>query len=216
MNEYCKINSIYKRTPKGQMVLGDYSENAFALLEPCQWTFTEKVDGTNIRVGWDGQRIAFGGRSDAAQIPAFLVDRLRTLFLDDSVATAWFREHFPQGNVTLYGEGYGAKIQKGGGHYKPDGVDFVLFDVLAGDLWLERHNVIDVAEKLGVRPVPIIGHGTLADMVKIARRGFDSTWGPFTAEGIVARPVVELRLRNGDRIITKIKHKDFNNLADVA
>jgi len=33
----------------------------------------------------------------------------------------------------------------------------------------------------------------------------------FQAEGIVARPKVELLSRTGERIITKIKHKDFQS-----
>jgi len=42
--------------------------------------------------------------------------------------------------------------------------------------------------------------------------GFMSAWGEFKAEGIVARPSIELIARNGKRIITKIKHKDFETV----
>lgn len=107
-----------------------------------------------------------------------------------------------------YGEGYGAKIQKGGGNYRQD-QDFVLFDVKIGDWWLERSSVEEIASALKLDIVPIIGTGTLYDMVKITRNGFNSIWGNFKAEGIVARPEVELKSRNGNRIITKVKHKDF-------
>ena len=34
-------------------------------------------------------------------------------------------------------------------------------------------------------------------------------FGGFLAEGMVIRPIVELKSRNGHRIITKLKHKDF-------
>jgi hypothetical protein len=50
---------------------------------------------------------------------------------------------------------------------------------------------------------------TLHDMINMARGSFKSQWGDFRAEGIVARPVVELRTRAGRRIITKIKQRDF-------
>ena len=53
------------------------------------------------------------------------------------------------------------------------------------------------------------GRGTLHEMVEQARKGIKSTWGDFAAEGIVARPAVELKTRAGHRIITKIKSKDF-------
>lgn len=54
-------------------------------------------------------------------------------------------------------------------------------------------------------------HLTLASYatVKIAKKGFNSEWGNFFAEGIVAKPEVELFARNGQRIITKIKYKDW-------
>jgi len=37
----------------------------------------------------------------------------------------------------------------------------------------------------------------------------ESVWGDFQAEGIVARPGVELFDRAGRRIITKLKCRDF-------
>ena len=49
-----------------------------------------------------------------------------------------------------------------------------------------------------------------------AKRWLDKTfgkqeyWGDFIAEGIVARPKVTLFTRKGERLITKIKHRDFN------
>jgi hypothetical protein len=72
-----------------------------------------------------------------------------------------------------------------------------------------RSDVEDVAKSLGIVVVPIIGVGTLSDMIEKVKAGITSTWGDFMAEGIVARPFIELKTRNGSRIITKLKHKDF-------
>ena len=44
---------------------------------------------------------------------------------------------------------------------------------------------------------------------EVARQGFQSMWGNFQAEGLVVRPLVELRSRTGERVIAKIKCKDF-------
>ena len=85
----------------------------------------------------------------------------------------------------------------------------MLFDVKIGEWWLQRSDVEGIAQKLGLDVVPIIAQGTLLDMIGFARQGFLSAWGDFRAEGIVARPSVELKSRNGSRIITKIKYKDF-------
>ena len=119
-----------------------------------------------------------------------------------------FNAIFDDADVCLYGEGYGAKIQKGGGNYRQD-QSFVLFDVKIGDWWLQREDVEDVASRMGLDIVPILCSGTLTDMVILASSGFPSKWGDFPAEGIVARPATELKTRSGHRIITKIKHKDF-------
>ncbi|WP_417744758.1 RNA ligase family protein [Rosistilla oblonga] len=184
---------------------GQYSIPEFEFLANNYWMFTEKVDGTNIRIMWNDGHVQFGGKTDNASLPAPLVDRLRKQFPDDSM----FVSAFPgcSGNVCLYGEGYGPKIQNGG-KYK-DYQDFVLFDVKVGDWWLQRNDVIDVADKLGLDVVPVIGYGTLAECIEMVQGGFKSHWGDFEAEGVVARPSVELFNRGGQRIITKIKCRDF-------
>ena len=208
MKEYHKIQTVYKRdmnTKHKTLIDGAYSIPEFEYLARNLWVFTEKVDGTNIRVMWDAgsKSLVFGGKTDNAQIPAKLYEKLSLMFTEEDMERV-----FPDTSVCLYGEGYGAKIQKGGGNYRQD-QSFVLFDVKIDRWWLERHNVIAIAETLGIDVVPIIGNGTLFDMVEMVKKGFDSQWGAFDAEGIVARPAVELIARNGQRIITKIKHKDF-------
>ncbi|OQX79431.1 MAG: hypothetical protein B6D64_04905 [Bacteroidetes bacterium 4484_276] len=207
MKEYHKIQTVFKRDPETNMktlLENNYSLPEFEYLAGNQWVFTEKVDGTNIRVMFDGEQITFGGKTDRAQIPAALAKRLNELFLPQ---LELFKELFADG-ACLYGEGYGAKIQKVGINYRPD-QDFVLFDVKIEDWWLQRRDVEDIAQKLNLDIVPIIGQGTIAEMVEKTKTGFTSIWGDFRAEGIVARPSTELKTRGGERIITKIKCKDF-------
>ena len=208
MEKYHKIQSVFKRNDRGMMLFNEYSDPVFEYLSNNIWDFTEKVDGTNIRVSWDGSSVVLGGRTDNAQIPVFLVQRLSELFQTTS-ARQRLKQVFPDG-CCLYGEGYGAKIQKGGGKYKADGVDFVLFDVRCGGWWLQRSDIEDIAKQLDISIVPLVARGTIKDLINIVKDGFNSKWGPFSAEGIVARPHVELQMRNGQRIITKLKHKDFN------
>ena len=160
MKEYHKIQTVYKRDPETRfktLLHGQYSLPEFEFLKDNPWVFTEKVDGTNIRVIWEQGKIAFGGKTDNAQIPVPLLNRLNDLFLPMNDK---FTKIFDDASVCLYGEGYGAKIQKVGKHYGPT-QEFVLFDVKIGDWWLERSNVVDIAQKLGIDVVPIIGEGTL-------------------------------------------------------
>lgn len=230
--KYHKINTMFKRDMsgggQGKIIYDEWADPELEYLKNNQWEFTEKVDGTNIRVyymtdiliGADGQDITaapgkryveYGGRTDNAQIPVPLIKRLDELFRSEQ-GQARLAETFPVDNfirdgIVLYGEGFGAKIQ-GGGKYK-DHADFVLFDVKVGDWWLQRDDVNDVAAKLGIESVPVMGQGTLYDAIDLVKNNFKSHWGDFDAEGIVARPTVELFTRRGDRIIAKIKAKDF-------
>lgn len=209
MSEYHKIQSIFKRdmtSKRKTLIEGEWTLPEFEYLAGNAWTFTEKVDGTNIRVIFKDGGIAFGGRTDDAQIPAQLVGRLNERFLP--MLQGLMDTTFPDGQAVLHGEGYGAKIQKGGGNYRVD-QDFVLFDVRVGSWWLQRADVEDVAQRLGLEVVPVIGEGTLHDAVAWAKRGIRSTWGDFEAEGIVARPKTELQTRGGQRLIAKIKCRDF-------
>jgi ATP-dependent RNA circularization protein (DNA/RNA ligase family) len=214
MKEYHKIQSIFKRDPetKFKTFLDEYSIPEFEYLKDNKWIWTEKVDGTNIRVMWDpcpiGTQVMFAGRTGNAQIPTFLFSKLQEVFTPDL-----FKDEFAEQPITLYGEGYGAKIQKGGGNYIPDGVDFILFDILIGEWWLKREDVEELAGRLGLDVVPIVGEGTLDDAISYVKSSPKSRWGDFNAEGIVLKPAVELKARNGQRIITKLKHKDFWNEA---
>jgi len=209
MIEYHKIQTVFKRDMenKGRIIEGEYSSPEFAYLKENQWIWTEKVDGTNIRVNWiRGEKRTFGGKTDNAQIPVFLYERLEELFTLELLDSA-IQEETTQ--LCLYGEGYGAKIQKGGGNYKPDGVDFILFDVKVDNWWLKREAIEEIANALHIDTVPIVGQGTLQEGVEYTRDGFASNWGSFVAEGLVMKPAIELQTRAGHRIITKIKHKDF-------
>ncbi len=211
MKEYHKIPTVFKRDPAAKfktLLMDEYSMPELKFLNNNLWIFTEKVNGTNIRIMWNGKDIVFGGKSDNSQIPQFLIQRLQERFMTTAAIEGFKKKFGEEANVCLYSEGYGAKIQKGGGNYRQD-QDFVLFDVKIDDWWLNRENVEDIANHFALDIVPIIELGSLTRMVELARDGFKSQWGDFQAEGIVARPRIELKTRSGHRIITKIKHKDF-------
>lgn len=209
MIEYHKIYGPFKRETEGpnrnKVIIGDWTKPEFEYLKDNLWTFTEKIDGTNIRVGWDGHKVEFGGRTDNAQIPAKLVAKLRELFPEEL-----FEQAFGENDAILFGEGYGVGIQRGGGNYRQD-VSFILFDVRVGGWWLKREGIEDIAKKFGIDVVPILSNTTLTDMIEVMKsyNGVNSTFGAFDAEGVVGTPNVPLFTRSGERIIIKIKSKDF-------
>lgn len=205
MKQYHKIENIYNRDPAtNKLIMGEYRLSEVEFLSFNKWTATEKVDGTNIRIKWDGKEINFGGKTDDAQLHGDLVKRLQNIFLDK---TSVFAEKFGEKQVCLYGEGYGAGIQKGGVYKSTK--DFILFDVWIDGVWLERGNIEGIAQMFGIEAVPIVFVGVLPEMVHLVKSGLKSQWGDFTAEGIVCRPQTELLTRFGDRVIIKIKSRDF-------
>lgn len=207
MTEYHKIQTIFKRVmdhPQKKLIIGDWSTPEFAYLAASQWHFTEKIDGTNVRIIWDGQNIAYKGRTDRAVLPVDLLKQLHSTF--EPLKTRFF-DNFSCKQVVLYGEGYGGKIQKGQKYRET--ADFILFDIKIGQWWLTRESVKDIGGRLDLSVVPCRGMGTLWDAVHAAREGIPSMFGDFEAEGYVARPAVELLDRSGQRIIAKIKCRDF-------
>ena len=210
MKEYHKIETVYERDTTGskKLIEGQYRNPTVQYLRNLSWEWTEKIDGTNIRIHWDGHRVSFGGRTERAQIPVDLVNRLNDLFGGETNAQL-FEQKFGETEVTLYGEGYGAKIQKCGGLYKGDGVDFILFDACVGDTWLHRYSVEDIAEAFGIDVVPIVLRGNIDDAVKFVKSKPMSTIGTALMEGLVGRPMEELRDRRGNRLVVKLKVRDF-------
>lgn len=221
MSQYHKIQSIYKRYTegenKGKFILNNYSIPEFFYLANNEWEWTEKIDGTNIRIYFYTNPlccgVGFKGRTDKAELPKLLIEKLKELFPLEKMKKV-FEINEKNGeeafDIILYGEGYGHKIQSGGKYVNgKKEVNFILFDIKIGKWWLKREDVNDIANKLGIKFAPIVGYGTINEAINFVKKGFKSTFGDFIAEGLVIRPLIDLRTRSGKRIITKIKHKDF-------
>lgn len=209
MKEYHKIEAVYERDVNGtkKLIEGKYRNEAVEFLANNKWEFTEKIDGTNIRIYWDGDRIIFAGRTERAQIPSHLVNKLSEMFLNNETEEL-FEQKFGEKEVILFGEGYGVKIQNGGA-YRPD-VSFILFDVMIGDNYQSRETVEDVARCFNLEIVPIVMCGTIKEAVDFVKEHPASTIGNAKMEGVVGRPIVEMKDRCGNRVIVKIKTCDFN------
>jgi len=212
--EYPKINSVYQRDEKGRFLVGKWAEPEFEYLADVPWRWTEKIDGTNLRLHWNPEphagepgNVTLGGRTDNADMPTFLVAALAPL--NDP---GLFHSVFGDEPATVYGEGYGAKIQKGGGDYRPD-QGMIVFDVKVGDWWLKLDAVADVAVALGLPMVPDFGIWTLREAVSMVRLGGHAESAaaqkPRPIEGLVGEPLVQLFGRDGHRILSKVKLRDF-------
>ena len=212
MKRYEKIEAVFCRDTNGtkRLILNNYRNPTVAYLKDNIWLFTEKVDGTNICVHWDGHKVEFGGRTDKTQIPGPLLSRLNEMFMTTE-AEELFEQTWGDKEVILFGEGYGPKIQNGG-EYRSD-VSFILFDVLVGDNYQEREWVEKTAQMFNIDVVPIVLTGTIQDGIDYVMKHPRSTMGTAMMEGVVGRPMIELRDRRGERVIIKIKWEDFKHFA---
>jgi hypothetical protein len=116
--------------------------------------------------------------------------------------------------VYIYGEYFGAGIQKGGGRYIQNGNDFVVFDIRQQGWWLPRENRNAICFELGLKTVPYLGCMTLRQIEEMVMNGFRTKYEgaadpTLLEEGIVARPVIPLCDGRGERIIVKVKLCDY-------
>ena len=178
----------------------------------------------------------FRGKTDNANIPPTLLKYMQETFTDDKVyAALGIKEYIPIEEwaehgwcvskddatpvyekiptlYTIYGEGYGAKIQACGGRYLSNSVAFIGFDVKVNDTYLLRDNALTVFEKLGCQTVPYHGQMTIDEAIEKVRTGFVSAISEdrtMMAEGLVLSSPIGLKNRRGERLIVKIKYADF-------
>lgn len=210
MIKFQKIETIFNRATDGskKLIEGSYQNETVEYLAENIWVCTEKIDGTNVGIVWDGYTVHFQGRSESSSLPGKLVEYLMNVFLSNEVQEL-FEQKFGEMKVILFGEGYGAGIQKGKAYR--DDISFILFDVYLPekDLWLKRDAIEDVAQTFNIDTVPIILTGTLQEAVEFVKTRPNSTIGNAKMEGLVCKPQQEVRDRMGKRIVVKVKYKDF-------
>ena len=214
--EYPKIQTIFKRDDKGLIIPTEFTRPEFEWLKNCKFRAEEKIDGTNIRVEIDLNEeendwcFAFAGRTNKSIIPDHLLAKLNEIFTAPKLRAVF--DKLVDIHITLYGEGFGHKIQTPGNRYNKSDVDFILFDVNMGGIWLKREAVEDIANKLNIKVVPVLGHMTIMEAVKFVDDGFKSLVAEdkeLDAEGLVLKTPHNLLMKDGERIALKVKSKDF-------
>ena len=172
----------------------------------------EKVDGSSSHIKWkDGQLHFFsGGASNLMFVQLFDQEKLKAKFIELNTQ-----------DCTLYGEAYGGKVQKRSYMYGPD-LHFVGFECQFGDIWLNVPAAEQMFKDFGLPFVPYEKVSTdLASLDAVRakpseqafRNGMSKLEDPTThhmREGVVLRPLIELRKNNGERIVAKYKNDAFS------
>lgn len=178
-----------------------YKNQAILLFRECY--ALEKIHGTSAHVGWKDGALRFfsGGEKHERFVSLFA-----TTLVDQFVALG-------HSEVTVYGEAYGGS-QQGQAYRYGKALRFVVFDVRVGESWLSVPQAADVAFKLGLEFVAYRRVSTDLEALDAerdapsdqARR--NGVEGDQPKEGVVLRPIVELTLNNGERIIAKHKRDE--------
>lgn len=184
-----------------------YKAQTILLFKECY--ALEKIHGTSAHISWRFQNkqvhYSAGGESHENFLKLF----------DQSLIKTKFQEIFPDQDVVIYGEAYGGK-QQGMSHTYGKDLKFIGFDVQVGDLWLNVPNAEDVCNQFGIEfvfyekiDVTLPNLMKARDDVSIQAvrncKLYDKK-----REGVVLRPLIELRTNNGERVIAKYKPDEFN------
>lgn len=180
-----------------------YRTPLLAYMAELPWVYTRKVDGENIRVKWDGEQALWNGKSNNFQCSAEFTDFMNNTFIEEI-----FEEKFGRDKtIILFGEKMGPKTQGNELNLKED--TFVLFDVNIDGTWLRGVDVVEVAGYFGIPSAyRFMLHGQaptpLRELISKCANGEFKDW-----EGIVAKPCVECKDYKGNRVIVKIKNRDY-------
>ena len=199
--KYPKIDGIFERDSDFKLT-DSFRDPSFEYLKDLKWQGFEKLDGTNVRIYWDGYRVSVHGRTDKADFEKSFVDFLEKF--KSKEFEELMEQLFGEKEVHLFGEGLGPKIQ---GKSSPEN-KVVLFDVLIQDNWLSYENVKDIANKLGFEVVNLEIEGTLNELIEYVKNPRKASNKDVQMEGLVARPFLNLFIGK-KRIQTKIKFEMF-------
>lgn len=199
--KYPKIDGIFERDSDFKLT-DSFRDPAFEYLKDLKWQGFEKLDGTNVRIYWDGYRVSVHGRTDNA-----VFDKSFEEYLEKFKSKEFeelMEQVFGEKEVHLFGEGLGPKIQGKSSEENK----IVLFDILVQEYWLKYEDVKDIAEKLGFEVVNLEIEGTLNELIEYVKTPRKASNKDIQMEGLVARPALNLFIGK-KRIQTKIKFEMF-------
>lgn len=216
-----------------------WAKPEFELLKDIMWVWTAKADGTSIYVKWDGERVSYYGHTDKTQFnertkkwldKTFCTKEAETIFeqlYGDKPVNLYgefVSDDFNQNYGHHEGYFYAFDIQNGanGNWWNREALEaFVdtyndksrvdIVPIMFTSTIESAVHFVKVSEEFytGKRNLPMksLEGCILEDKLKeCCKCPFDPS-APL--EGLVGKPMYELSFGNGDRVITKVKCKDY-------
>lgn len=233
-----KIYAPFKRDESKSKYVNEksWTNPVFELLRDINWVWTQKADGTSVMLQWNGDKMTLDcikGHTDKTQFNVRTKNWLEKTFCTPEAETV-FENLYGEHPVNIYGEFCSKDFNQNYGF--SDGI-FYPFDVQNAETrkWWPRLAVDEFAEDFGLPAVPIVFIGTIKQAVEYVKN-VQNIWNKnfkeqattingqevwyknylkvngdskYPVEGLVGRPLEELLDANGQRIITKVKCRDF-------
>ena len=173
---------------------------------------TEKIHGTNARIGWVEGKLLAGSHGLQRKRPEPEAMGTSTYWFPATLepVQSLLDELKRQSPVAiLYGEVYGSRIQSL--HYgRRAGVGFTAFDILVGEHYLDYDDSAALCLRHGVPTVPLLERGPYSlERVAALSRGQTTLPGQHIREGVVVRPVQERFDPQVGRAILKYVSDDY-------
>lgn len=209
-HNYHKIVSPWKRTDSKSKTVNTevFSDDYIEMLKNIQWIGTEKIDGENLNFYYDGNHVSYLGHTDRSEFSDEKKAWLDALITPEFESI--FEQIFGDKEAVLHGELLGPKIQNN--LYDVSDFKFYAFDIYnkTDSVFWTQDSVETYAKMLGFERAPIVIQGTLAEIEAMVKSTPASKVNPgIEMEGIVIRPIKELKKSNGERIIYKVKVADL-------
>lgn len=171
----------------------------------------EKLHGSSANITWTGEKLIFhsGGAKHQNFVSLFDQDHLIDLF----------QRKIGNQPATVYGEAIGGKLMGMSQTYGKS-LRFVVFDVMINELWLSVPQADAFAKSLGLSFVHWVKIPTTMEAIN-AQRDVDSVEAERIGimgkirEGVILRPLIELRKNNNERLIVKHKRDEFRETQEV-
>lgn len=184
-----------------------YKDQTILMFKECY--ALEKIHGSSAHISWNckDKKINFfaGGEKHETFVKIF----------DQEFLLEMFENNFPLSDIVIFGEVYGGKCQSMSHTYGKQ-LKFIAFDVKADDLWLNVPAADEIVHKLNLEFVDYVKCSTDIESLDYQRDRYSVqairngiTEEPKKREGVVLRPLIELRKNNGERVICKHKGEDF-------
>ncbi len=176
---------------------------------------TEKIHGTNARIGWIDGTLRVGGRNEELTETNTNFGLYNWVMANKDAWIERLRETFDAANAVVYGEWYGPKIQKGVNYGAEK--QFRAFDVRVNDVLLDWDDYQAVCVRLNVSMAPLVYQGPYDENAFLDLRHRISVVGQLagvddpenTWEGIVVRPPIMVRSKRGEWVMAKFKDEAF-------